>query len=44
MPLSWNLPSALIGLLDTPEIENETDFESMEQSEIKPAVNRQLFF
>ncbi|KAA1138700.1 Condensin complex subunit [Puccinia graminis f. sp. tritici] len=39
MPSPWNLPSALIGLLDTPEIENETDFESMDQSEIKRTVN-----
>jgi len=39
MHSSWNLPSALIGLLDTPEIEDETDFESMDHSEIKRTVN-----
>ncbi|KAH9461911.1 hypothetical protein MJO29_003388 [Puccinia striiformis f. sp. tritici] len=39
MSSSWNLSSALMGLLDTPEIENETDFESMDQSELKRTVN-----
>ncbi|KAH9461909.1 hypothetical protein MJO28_003329 [Puccinia striiformis f. sp. tritici] len=39
MSSSWNLSSALMGLLDTPEIENETDFESMDQSERKRTVN-----
>jgi hypothetical protein len=33
-----------MGLLDTPEIENETDFESMSQSEIKGTVNSTSFF
>ncbi|KAI7961535.1 hypothetical protein MJO28_002024 [Puccinia striiformis f. sp. tritici] len=30
----WNLSSALVGLLDSTQIENETDFESMGQSEL----------
>lgn len=40
MHSSWNLPSALIGLLDTPEIEDETDFQSMDHSETQRTVNR----